>query len=715
MKRFLLIVICLFIALFVGAQDKLLTIDEAVVGQWMDLAPKTLSVIQWKGESSAFTFNRKDSVFVQGVTEATPSLLFTLADLNGWVKVANKSTLKRMPSFQWVSPVSLMFKRGKESIFVNVVDKKVDKTLAVAEDGENLDYRPDKKAVAYTVKNNLFVAFEGKDSVAVTTDSEENIVNGQSVHRNEFGISKGTFWSPKGNLLAFYRMDQTMVTDYPLVDITERIAKVTPIKYPMAGMTSHHVKVGIFNPQTHATLFLKTGEPLDHYLTNIAWTPDEKFILVAELNRGQNQMSLNMYDAATGDFVRTLFEEKNARYVEPSDPAIFFPKEPNAFIWQSQRDGYNHLYKYDLSGKLLGQITKGNWIVLSFLGFTVDGKEALFTSTIDSPLEVNLCKVNLKSKKVVRLTKASGVHSPQVNLTAGLFIDRYSNITVPNRICVSDFAGKEIKELIVAENPLSAYKMPEMKIFTIKAGDDSTDLYCRMIKPIDFDSTKKYPVIVYVYGGPHAQLVTNRWLGGTGLWDYHMAQRGYIMFTVDNRGSANRGFDFESVIHRNLGVNELADQMLGIQYLFKLPYVDTARVGVHGWSFGGFMTTQMMLKESKIFKVGVGGGPVIDWSLYEVMYGERYMDTPEENPAGYKNANMLNYAENLKGKLLLIHGDIDNTVVLQNSLTFLKECVDKKVMVDYFIYPQHEHNVGGYDRIHLMRKVTDYFDTYLKK
>ncbi len=715
MRRILLIAACLFSAVIVNGQDKLFTIDEAVVGSWMGLAPKTISAIQWKSTSQQFTFNSKDSVFVQGVADVKPSLLFTLADLNSWLKNANLSAMKRVPSIQWITPVLFMAKSGAGTVFVNVVDKKVERTLSVSKEAENIDYRPDFKAVAYTEKNNLFVTINGTEPIAVTSDSNAGIVNGQTVHRNEFGISKGTYWSPKGNLLAFYRMDETMVTDYPLVDITTRIATATPIKYPMAGMTSHHVTVGVYNPATKITVFLKTGEPLEHYLTNVSWTPDEKYILLAELNRGQNHMSLNMYDAVTGDFVRTLFEEKNARYVEPSDPAIFFPNEPNAFVWQSQRDGYNHLYKYDLSGKLLGEITKGNWIVLSFLGFTADGKEALFTSTIDSPLEVNLCKVNLKSKKVVRLTKASGVHSPQVNLTAGLFIDRYSSITVPNRICVSDFAGKEIKELIKAENPLAAYKMPEMKIFTIKAGDDSTDLYCRMIKPIDFDSTKKYPVVVYVYGGPHAQLVTNRWLGGTGLWDYHMAQKGYIMFTVDNRGSANRGFDFESVIHRNLGVNEMADQMRGIQYLFKLPYVDTARVGVHGWSFGGFMTTQMMLKENKIFKVGVAGGPVIDWSLYEVMYGERYMDTPDENPEGYKSANMLNYVENLKGKLMLIHGDIDNTVVLQHSLKFLKECVDKKVMVDYFIYPQHEHNVGGYDRIHLMRKVTDYFDTYLKR
>jgi Dipeptidyl aminopeptidases/acylaminoacyl-peptidases len=715
MKKILLVVS--FFAISIGgyAQQKLLSIDEAVVGQWLQLAPENLQSLQWKGESSDFTFQRKDTLFVQNVSTETPQVLFTLLQFNKWLKAIGYPSLTRLPFIKWVSSSNFLFVSGNESVIFDAEKHIVIDSLKVDDEAENLDYRPDHKAVAFTVKNNLYLSIEGAKIQTVTKDSNENIVNGQAVHRNEFGIEKGTFWSPKGSRLAFYRMDQTMVTDYPLVDITTRVATVASIKYPMAGMTSHQVKVAVYDPATHNTVYLKTGEPLDHYLTNIAWTPDEKFILVAELNRGQDHMKMNLYDAASGELVKTLFEETNSRYVEPLHPAIFLPNEPHKFLWRSQRDGYDHFYLYDISGKFFGEVGNGPWIVLDFLGFTKDGKNILYTSTQNSPIEVNVYKQNLKNQKIERLTTLDGTHTPNVNFTSGLFMDRYSSTSIPNRISIVNFNGQEKRVLINAQNPLAAYKMPEMSIFKIKAADDSTDLYCRLIKPIDFDSTKKYPVIVYVYGGPHLQLVNNEWLAGARLWEYYMAQKGYVMFTIDNRGSSNRGFAFESVIHRNLGVNEVADQMRGIDYLLKQSFVDSSRIGVHGWSFGGFLTTSLMLKENRAFKVGVAGGPVIDWKLYEVMYGERYMDTPEENPEGYKNADLINFATDLKGKLLIIHGAIDNTVVWQNSLLFLNECINKGVQVDYFVYPRDEHNVRGYKRIHLMRKITEYFDQNLMK
>jgi dipeptidyl-peptidase-4 len=262
-------------------------------------------------------------------------------------------------------------------------------------------------------------------------------------------------------------------------------------------------------------------------------------------------------------------------------------------------------------------------------------------------------------------------------------------------------------------NPLKDYKMPAMSIFTIKA-KDSTDLYCRLIKPTDFDPAKKYPVIVYVYGGPHDQMITDSWLGGTGMFLHYLATKGYVVFTLDNHGSANRGLAFEQATFRNLGAIELEDQMLGVDYLKKLPFVDTSRIGVHGWSYGGFMTVSLMLKQSNTFKVAVAGGPVIDWKFYEVMYGERYMDTPDENPLGYDNANLLNYAKNLKGKLLIIHGTADPTVVWQNSLSFVRKCIDEGVQLDYFVYPEQEHNMTGKDRVHLNHKIENYFNDYLK-
>jgi dipeptidyl-peptidase-4 len=274
--------------------------------------------------------------------------------------------------------------------------------------------------------------------------------------------------------------------------------------------------------------------------------------------------------------------------------------------------------------------------------------------------------------------------------------------------------GKNIKNIMTSENKLADYKLGNMTVGTIKAADNTTDLYYRLITPPDFDPKKKYPTIVYVYGGPHAQLVDNSWLGGVALWDFYMAQEGYVMFTVDNRGSANRGFEFESVIHRQCGQNEAADQMKGVEFLKSLPYVDADRIGIHGWSYGGFMTITLATMFPETFKVAVAGGPVIDWKYYEVMYGERYMDTPTENPEGFKKTSLLNKAGNLKGRLLVIHGYVDPVVVPQNSLDFIKSCIAAGTDLDYFFYPNDEHNMRGATRVHLMKKVTRYFDDYLK-
>ena len=504
-----------------------------------------------------------------------------------------------------------------------------------------------------------------------------------------------------------------MVTQYPLVDIEPRIAELKNMRYPMAGMTSHNVTVGIFSMETGKTIYLKTGEPKEQYLTNVSWSPDDKFVYIAVLNRGQNDMKFNQYNAETGEFVKTLFEEKNDKYVEPLHPAVFLTKKPNQFIWQSQADGYNHLYLYDSNGKLLKQLTKGNWIVTDFLGFNDSETVAFYISTEKSPIERHVYAVNIETGKNICLTTEPGYHSAQINTSGKYLIDNFSSKNVENTYNLIDANGKKIKELLSSPNTLKEIAMPEVELFTIKSADGKTDLFGRIIKPLNLDTTKKYPAIVYVYGGPHAQLVDNTWLGGAPLWDFYMAQKGYIMITVDNRGSSNRGLTFENVIHRQVGEAEMLDQMEAVKYLKKLGYVDEKRIGVHGWSYGGFMTINLMTTFTDVFKTGVAGGPVIDWKYYEVMYGERYMDTPQENPEGYEKTSLINKAKNLKGNLLIIHGYIDDTVVLQNSLSFLQECIKDGILVDYFLYPEHQHNVRGMDRIHLMKKITKYFDDYL--
>ena len=588
----------------------------------------------------------------------------------------------------------------------------------------NVDLQPVSGNMAYTIANNVYV-----NGVQVT-DEPEGVLCGQSVHRNEFGIEKGTFWNPQGTLLAFYRMDQSMVTDYPQVNTSTRIATLEPDKYPMAGMTSHKVTVGIYNPETKQTIYLKSGDPTDRYFTNISWSPDGQKVYIIELNRDQNHSQLFRYDAVTGEKEALLYEEKHDKYVEPQHPITFIPWNEHQFIYQSQQDGYNHLYLFDLSQGMMHpmetygptklmipftQITKGEWLVQDILGFNEKTKEVIIMSTEQSPLQSNAYAVSLKDGKRRLIGDAEGVHRVQLSESGKYVIDNYTSHATARNISILPVSGKGKQvEMLSATNPMNEYNMPEITLGTIKAADGKTDLYYRLIKPVNFDANKKYPAVIYVYGGPHAQMITDVRNYGAGGWDIYMAQLGYVMLTVDNRGSANRGLEFENCTFRQLGTEEMKDQMKGVELLKSLNYVDQNRIGVHGWSFGGFMTTNLMLTYNDTFKVGVAGGPVIDWKMYEVMYGERYMDTPQANPEGYKKADLTQRAGDLKGRLQVIIGANDPVCVPQHSISFLRACIDAGTQPDYFIYPGDEHNMFGRDRVHLYTRITRYFEVYLK-
>lgn len=698
---------CILSAVFsqLNGQTKKLNIDELMTNR--NYYPISLFNLQWMDDGSNYTWQSNNKLVKGSIKEQKNDTILDISALNKALKGINENELKRFPSINWDLKGNFKFSANNKYYEYNFKNNKISVLNQYPENAENIDIEPIFNNIAYTVENNLYVSYRGTE-IAVSQEKNKGIVYGQSVHRNEFGINKGTFWSPKGNFLAFYRMDETMVTDYPLVDIDTRIAELRNIKYPMAGMKSHHVTVGVFDPVLQKIVYLKTGEPEEQYLTNITWSPDEKYIYIAVLNRDQNHMKLNKYDVNTGNFISTLFEEKNDKYVEPLHGLFFIPNKNDMFIWMSQRDGFNHLYLYNTEGKLIKQLTKGKWIVKEIEGFDAKGNKVFISATKDSPLDNDIYEVDLNNGNIKSITLIKGNHNVIFDKSCKNIIDVYSNVENAYVADIISVTGKKIKNIIEDKNPLKDYNLGEMRIFTLKA-EDGNDLYCRLIKPVNFDSTKKYPVIIYVYGGPHAQLITNSWLGGAGLWLNYLAQEGYIVFTLDNRGSANRGFEFESVIHRNLGKYELNDQMVGVNYLKSLSYVDPNRIAVDGWSFGGFMSISMKLKNPGVFKVATAGGPVIDWKWYEVMYGERYMDTPEQNPDGYKNACLLNYIDKLEGKLLVIHGGVDNTVVPQHSLSFLKKCIEKGKQVDFFLYPTHEHNVRGVARHHLFRKLFDYY------
>ncbi len=699
----------LFIQL-TNAQNQKLTLEKIFTNR--NLYPGNVENLVVHCSQNWFSYLKNNDELIKIDAKGKESVLMNLSELNNALSAVDAESMKYFPEIEWISDSKIRFINDNNWIIADVVTKKAEIKNSWPKEAENIDLCSEKHLVAYTKENNLYISVNGIEK-AITNETDKGIVYGKTVHRNEFGIEKGIFWSPKGNKLAFYRMDESMVTDYPLVNINTRIAELENTKYPMAGMTSHQVTLGIYNVANEKTIFVKTGEPKDQYLTNISWSPDEKYVFIGVLNRDQNHLRWNQYDATTGDFIKTIFEETNDRYVEPLHPLVFVPGKTNEFIVQSQRDGFNHLYLYNTEGQLIKQITKGPWMVTMLGDFDSKAQRIWFMATKESPLENHAYIVNIKDGKITKVTSEAGTHEILMSKDFSLFSDYYSAINMGASISIKTTTGKEIKSLLKDENPLKKYAVPQPEIITLKA-EDGTLLYGRLLKPVGFDSSKTYPVIIYVYGGPHAQLVTNSWTGGAGMFLYYLASEGYVVFTLDNRGSANRGLDFESAIFRNCGTIEAADQMVGVEWLKSQPWVDQSRIGVHGWSYGGFMTISLMLKYPETFKAAVAGGPVIDWKYYEVMYGERYMDTPESNPEGYKNSALTNFADKLNGRLLIIQGYQDATVVPQHCLSFLEASIKAGKLVDFFLYPNHEHNVRGKDRMHLYKMIYQYFEDHLK-
>ena len=731
MKRVFLLV-CLFCMTATASfaqEKKSYTLEDVIPGgnNYFNLAPKNIPGLQWWGDVCVRT--DVENIVTINVRNGKETVLVTLDEvnealLNGEKPFQPTQELKQLrtlmgASLPWGDQKVITFRQGNYMVWYDFGQKKISNLFRLNEKAANLDFCKENGYVAYTVGSNLCIAHEGEKDLQINPDEKKadpmDIVYGQTVHRNEFGIYKGTFWSPKGNCLAFYRMDQSMVTAYPQVNTTTRIATLEPDKYPMAGMTSHKVTVGVYHIQSGKTVYLQAGDPTDRYFTNISWSPDEKSIYVIELNRDQNHSQLVRYNAETGAKEAMLFEETHPKYVEPQHPIVFLPWDSNQFIYWSQRDGFHHLYLYNKEGQLIKQLTQGDWLVQDILGFNTARKEMIIASTEISPLQTNIFSLNVKTGKRTLLGQQDGTHSSRLSASGTYLIDNFTSFNVPREISILPTNGKTGVNLLTATDPMKEqYNLPEITLGTIKAADGKTDLYYRLIKPVNFDPNKKYPAIIYVYGGPHAQLIHNNRFYDARGWDLYMAQKGYVMLTVDSRGSDNRGLEFENCTFRQLGVEEMKDQVEGAKFLQSLPYVNADKIGVHGWSFGGFMTTNLMLTYPEIFKVGVAGGPVIDWQYYEVMYGERYMDTPQTNPEGYKNSNLKLKAGNLKGRLEVIIGGADPTCVPQHSYTFLRACIDAGTHPDFFVYPEDGHNMMGRDRVHLHEHITRYFEDHLK-
>ena len=743
----------LLLSLPMSAQDKkLFTLEDLNFGgnNYRNLQPQNKWYTWWGDE---LVRTDVEECYLVNKKTGKETLLFTLDDVNNWLGSDDTHHVRALYGATFPYPEQSVVALGNVKSFLLLDFKSHEVVWQDSISGQTAnDWNETSRATAYVEDNQLFVLDAKGLKHQLSRDGSREIVYGQSVHRNEFGIEKGTFWSPDGQRLAFYRMDQSMVKDYPQVDIFPREATYEPDKYPMAGMTSHTVMVGIYDLKTDRTVYLQTpvlndtaipvdGSPaynIPVYFTNIAWSPDGKTVYMFELNRDQNDCRLVSYDATTGKRLKELYREQSDKYVEPMNPIQFLPWDADQFVMQSQRDGYNHLYLYNKEGKLLRQLTSGPWVVQKVLGFNSKKKTIIIEANQYHPLHRQLYSVSIANGKMAQLTTADGVHHGTLSASGNYVLDRHSAPTQPRNISIvstssgstpsSTVSGGSAPGLTVsgvsdtgkttlllqASDPWQDYQQPIFECGTIKAADGVTDLFYRMVKPHDFDPQKKYPTVVYVYGGPHAHNVEASWHWYSRSWETYMAQKGYIIFILDNRGSEYRGRDFEQATFRQLGQIEMQDQMKGVDYLRTLPYIDMERLGVHGWSFGGFMTISLMLNYPDVFKVGVAGGPVIDWKWYEVMYGERYMDTPQQNPEGYEKTSLINKAGQLKGRLQIITGYNDNTVVPQHCLSFLDACIKAGTHPDFFAYPGEEHNMRGHASVHLHERITRYFEDYLK-
>lgn len=701
-----------------GQTKKSFTLDDLMWGgsNYWNLQPKNLYTAFWGPKLLQLEVDAVKTCTDEQGKRVKAQTLFTAADVKALINDGTKGRgLNLMQaSFPYPDKTLALLQTNRSNLLYDwkkkvIVWQAERDTLRAHE-----EFNTPSRSEVYTKNFDLYLRTADGKAHRITTDGSKDIVYGQAVHRDEFGIKKGAYFSPSGQLLAYYRMDQSMVEDYPLVDIFTREAKLDAIKYPMAGMTSHKVTVGIYNPKTEQTVWLQAGDPTDRYFTNISWAPDEKTIYMIEMPRSQKKTELVAYDVATGQRKGVLYTETHEKYVHPMHPLTFLPWDSSKFIYQSEKDGYNHLYLFDTKGKELKQITKGEFVVLDLVGFNTKTKSVIIQSNEAHPLHHNYYAVNIDNGKRTLLDNGKGTHRAMLSPDGTMLFDRWSEPDVFRKIAVRNTATASATLLQTDASPWQAYNVPEISSGSLTAADGHTKLFYRLVKPVNFDPNKKYPTVVYVYGGPGVRNVDASWNYAARSWEIYMAQKGYVIFVLDNRGSSERGFAFETATYHRLGQEEMKDQMRGVDYLKSLPYVDADRIGVHGWSFGGFMTTSLITNYPDVFKVGVAGGPVIDWKYYEVMYGERYMGKPQENPEGYAQSSLLNKAKDLKGRLQIIIGYNDPVCVPQHSLAFLRACEDAGTQPDFFTYPGQGHNMMGKDMVHLHERITRYFEDYLK-
>jgi len=571
---------------------------------------------------------------------------------------------------------------------------------------------PDGKLVSYVREHNLWVVTtaDGKER-ALTQGGTEELRKGELdwVYPEELDITTAYWWAPDSSSVAFLEMDERKVTQFPLVDFASYSGEADLERYPVPGGANPIVHVYVVPAAGGEPRKMDTGTETNNYLPRVNWLPDSKRLAIQRLNREQNVLDLVLADASTGNS-KTILTEKDPYWINVSDD-LHFLKDSTRFVWSSERSGYRHLYLYDVSGKQLAQLTKGDWEVTQLDAVDESAGLVYFGATEKSPIERHLYRVSLDGSRFARLTKEDGTHGIRFSPDAKAYVDTYSNVMTPPRRDTFSADGAKLATLEENKVPeLAEFHLSPVEFFTIQSHDGVT-LNCSIIKPPHFDPSKKYPVITYTYGGPHAQVILNAWAGRGGfLWHQMMAQKGYIIFSLDNRGSAGRGHLFEEPIHYRLGAQELSDQRDGAAWLRNQPYVDPNRIGIWGWSYGGHMTLHAMFEAGEIYKAGFAGGPVTDWHYYDTIYTERYLGLLPQREEGYQESSPIKNADHLKGKLLIAHGTGDDNVHYSNTLALINDLISQGKYVEVIAFPGRGHGVSDVPAQRLLwERVTKFF------
>jgi len=601
------------------------------------------------------------------------------------------------PLYQWAPSGEAILFQGANSLAWHDLKSQSSRIL-VSGTQELADPKisPNGKFVSFIRQHNLWAVStaDGKEH-ALTKGGTEDVRKGELdwVYPEELDITTAYWWSPDSSSVAYLEMDQRKVSQFSLLNFESYSGEAELERYPVPSGANPIVRVYVVSAAGGAPRRMDTGSEMDIYLPRVNWVPDSKHLAIQRLNREQNNLDLLLADVSNGK-TSVILTEKDPSWVNVSDD-LHLLNDSKRFLWSSERTGYRHLYRYDLSGKQLAQLTKGEWEVTQV--DAVDEAKGLvyFTAAEKSPIERQLYRVSLDGSGFTRITKEDGTHSVRFAPTAASYVDTYSNAMTPPRRDTYAADGSKLTTLEEDKVPeLAGYHLSPVEFFTIKSHDGVT-LNCSMIKPPNFDPSKKYPVITFTYGGPHAQVVLNAWSrSATFLWHQMMAQKGYIIFSLDNRGSAGRGHVFETPVHLHLGAQELSDQRDGAAWLREQTYVDPNRLGIWGWSYGGHMTLHAMFEAGDIYKVGFAGGPVTDWHFYDTIYTERYMGLLPKNEQNYKDASPIKNAGNLRGKLLIAHGTGDDNVHFSNTLSLINDLIGDGKYVEVMAFPGRGHGVS---------------------